>query len=40
MLSKQFDGLTPIGSFRHQFEIRLIRDECRDAFAKEGVVVD
>jgi hypothetical protein len=39
MFSKQFDSLTPIGSLCHQFEIRLIRDECRDAFAKEGVVV-
>ena len=39
MLSEQFYGLTPIGGFRDQFEIRLIRDEGSDAFAKEGVVV-
>ncbi len=35
MLSELFDTLTPIGSLRHQFHVRLAADERRNSVSKE-----
>jgi hypothetical protein len=39
MLSKLFERLASVRSFPDQLHVRLIRDQCSDALAKQGMVV-